>query len=72
MLLPAPGKQVVMLFNRGPDSGARYLHLVDPAFYLLLRFPFETFGEPRYSMAGSSLWPFLPAVYHPFVLREAG
>ena len=45
------------------------------AFYLLpatsLR---DLSGEPWHSMglAAAAYGPFLPAVYHPFVLREAG
>ena len=52
---------------RFPPAPRGYVHISSQ------RFPFEPFGEPRHSIGLTAAYgPFLPAVYHPFVLREAG
>ena len=52
---------------------ARSTHRVPSPFISSQRFPFETFRVSQHSMGLAAAYgPFLPAVYHPFVLREAG
>ena len=51
----------------------RSTHRVPSPFISSQRFPFETFQVNQHSMGLATAYgPFLPAVYHPFVLREAG
>ena len=51
----------------------RSTHRVPSPFISSQRFPFETFRVSQHSMGLATAYgPFLPAVYHPFVLREAG
>ena len=50
----------------------RSTHRVPSPFISPQRFPFETFRVSQHSMGLATAYgPFLPAVYHPFVLREA-
>ena len=72
---------IVCLFSCGglgvgekPTRGelVRSTNRVPSPFISSQRFPFETFRVIRNSMGlATALGPFLPAVYHPFVLREA-
>ena len=51
----------------------RSTHRVPSPFISSQRSPFETFRVSQYYMGLAAAYgPFLPAVYHPFVLREAG
>ena len=51
----------------------RSTHRVPSPFISSQRFPFETVRVSQHSMGlAAAFGPFLPAVYHPFVLREAG
>ena len=79
LLPPLP---VFVCFSRGglgvgekPTRGelVRSTHRVPSPFISSQRFPFETFQVNQHSMGLATAYgPFLPAVYHPFVLREAG
>ena len=51
----------------------RSTHRVPSPFISSQRFPFETFRVSQHFMGLVAAYgPFLPAGYHPFVLREAG
>ena len=77
-----PSSSSVCLFYCGglgvgekPTRGelVRTTHRVPSPFISSQRFPFETFRVSQHSMGlATAFGPFLPAVYHPFVLREAG
>ena len=74
--------QCLFVFSRGglgvgemPARGelVRSTHRVPLPFISPQRFPFETVRVSQHSMGLAAAYgPFLPAVYHPFVLREAG
>ena len=56
-----------------PWSGAHCPSRLGPAFHLPPTISLKPFGEPWHSTGLAAAYgPFLPAVYHPFVLREAG
>ena len=79
LLPPLP---LFVCFSRGglgvgekPTRGelVRSTHRVPSPFISSYDFPSRPFGEPWNSMGLATAYgPFLPAVYHPFVLREAG
>ena len=79
---PLPPLPLFVCFSRGglgvgekPTRGelVRSTHRVPSPFISSQRFPFETFRVSQNSMGLAAAYgPFLPAVYHPFVLREAG
>ena len=51
----------------------RSTHRVPSPFISSYDFPSRPFGEPQHPMGLAAAYgPFLPAVYHPFVLRETG
>ena len=79
---PLPPLPVLVCFSRGglgvgeePTRGelVRSTHRVPSPFISSQRFPFEIFRVSQNSMGLAAAYgPFLPAVYHPVVLREAG
>ena len=78
----SPSSSSIVCFSRGglgvgekPTRGelVRSTHRVPSPSISSQRFPFETFRVSQHSMGlATAHGPFLPAVYHPFVLREAG
>ena len=78
---PSSSSSVCLFFCGGlgvgekPTRGelVRSTHRVPSPFISSQRFPFEIFRVSQHSMGLATAYgPFLPAVYHPFVLREAG
>ena len=78
---PSSSSSVCLFFCGGLGVGekptrselVRRTHRVPSPFISSHDFPSRPFGEPRNSMGLATAYgPFLPAVYHPFVLREAG
>ena len=78
---PSSSSSVFLFFCGGlgvgekPTRGelVRSTHRVPSPFISSQRFPFETVRVSQHSMGlATAFGPFLPAVYHPFVLREAG
>ena len=72
--------QFCLFFCGGLDVGekptrgelVRSTHRVPSPFISSYDFPSRPFGEPQDSEGLATAYgPFLPAVYHPFVLREA-
>ena len=79
LLPPLP---LFVCFSRGglgvgekPTRGGlvQSTHRVPSPIISSQRFPFETFRVSQHSMGLEAAYgPFIPAVYNPFVLREAG